>query len=167
MLKDRMVKQESTGTFDIRKNYEFVQCLNLGGKHWIIVSTVECLPAVIRVYSLHHQLPLSVKMIADLVQAEKKHQTHEHSMSKGWKWLWFVAATALCHEEDPVHFEYEQSLMWCHLPKAFKTKTLLPFHSKTILKRRENPAICQQQISTCRSSDNGPQMAQCSQLVSH
>ena len=77
---------QSMGTFDIQKNCEFVECLNLGSSHWITVSTIGCPPAVIRVHgSLRYQLPLSVKKtIADLIQTEKKHVVIEHSTPKGW-----------------------------------------------------------------------------------
>lgn len=80
---------ELTGTFDIQKNCEFVQCLNLGGKHWITVSMMECPPAVIWVYDSINYHALSVKMmIADLLQAEKKHIVVEHMNIQcqiGWK----------------------------------------------------------------------------------
>ena len=81
---------QSTGTFDIQKNCEFVQCLNLGSSHLITVSTIGCPPEVIRVYdSLCYQLPLSVKKtIADLIQTEEKHIVIEHMNTQPQKDAW-------------------------------------------------------------------------------
>ena len=51
-----------TQTFDVHHNHEFVQCLNLANNHWIMVSTIGCVPGVINVYdSLHLRLLTSLR----------------------------------------------------------------------------------------------------------
>jgi len=114
---------QCTSTFDVQGRNEFVQCLNLGGNHWITISTLKCPPAVVCVYdSLHYQLsPLVKKTVADLLQTEKEHiiiqstQVQEGGSDCG---LFAIAtATTLCHGESPVDLEYDQSSMRSHLLK--------------------------------------------------
>ena len=41
---------QRTLTFEVQKNKEFVQCLNMRGNHWITVSSVGCKAGTVRVY---------------------------------------------------------------------------------------------------------------------
>ena len=65
-----------TRTFDVHRNREFVQCLNVSSNHWINVSTIVCPPGVINVYdSMHLGTSTSLnlnKVIADMMHSDKK-----------------------------------------------------------------------------------------------
>ena len=62
-----------TQTFDVHRNTDFVQCLNLANNYWIMVSTIGCVPGVVNVYdNLNLGLSASVKRsIANLVHTDK------------------------------------------------------------------------------------------------
>jgi len=58
-----------------------------------------------------------------------------------------ATATTLCHGEDPVDLEYDQSSMWSHLLKAFSTKALLHFPAKTTRKRQKRRILHRKRIA--------------------
>jgi len=94
-------------------------------------------------YINYQPSPLVKKTVADLLQTEKEHiinhymntQVQEGGSDCG---LFAIAtATTLCHGEDPVDLEYDQSSMQSHLLKAFSMKTLLCFPAKATRKRQK------------------------------
>ena len=160
----------NTHTFEVQGG-EFVQILNLGGNHWITISTVGCMPAHVQVFdSMHMELTSSVKKtIADLLQTTREHILVEHmdiqfqSGGSDCGLFAIASATALCHGQNPVHFRYEQSSMRKHLMKALEMKALHPFPAKKkkkdkgFFKRERLPVHCK-----CRLPDDGRQMILCS-----
>ena len=41
---------QHTRTFEIHREKEFIQCLNRGGNHWIIVSSIGCSRNTVKIY---------------------------------------------------------------------------------------------------------------------
>ena len=161
-----------TGVFDVHGSREFVQCLNLGSSHWMVVSTLGCTSGVVRVYdSLHFSPSMSVKKtIARMIHTKEQAIKIEEMavrMQKGGNdcGLFAIAmVTTLCSGDDPVLVHYEQSRMRQHVIRALEEKQLLPFPSKParrkacVVRRRERvPVFC-----VCRLPDDGRLMVQCS-----
>ena len=90
---------------------EFVQILNVGGCHWITISTIGRPPSTVKVYD---SLPMKLssqtkKLIADLLMTREKSITIMHT-SVQWQsgssdcGLFVLAfATSLCQGFDPVN----------------------------------------------------------------
>ena len=124
-----------TQTFDVHGSREFVQCLNLANNHWIMVSTVGCVPGVVNLYdSLNLGLSTSIKRtIASLVHTDKPTITIQRAplqMQKGGSdcGLFAIAsATAVCNGHN-LETQFDQSQMRPHLLKCLEDKLLLPFH---------------------------------------
>ena len=137
----------------------------LGGNHWITISTLKCPPAVVCVYdSLHYQLsPSMKKTVADLLQTKKEHniiqyintQVQEGGSDCG---LFAIAtATTLCHGEDPVDLEYDQSLMRSHLLKAFSPSVIHAPCSVSLQRQQErgrNAAFFTDSVLQCIAAAN-------------
>ena len=109
--------------------------LNLGGNHWITVSTYNRMSTSSDA-SLW-QLVLSTAIVCEedncwsAPDREKKHcyWTHEHTTSKGWWWLW-LTCHCCCHITVPWKgccwlYDCEQGLMRSPLCKAFEIQTLV------------------------------------------
>ena len=60
---------QCTRTFEIHREKEFIQCLNQGGNHWIMVSSIACSRNTVRIHdSLNLQLsPTIVEVIAEFL----------------------------------------------------------------------------------------------------
>ena len=133
---------QRTLTFEVQKNKEFVQCLNMGGNHWITVSSVGCKAGTVRVYdSMNRMLkPAVKKVLAYLVCTESKSFTVEYMRMQyqigGADCGLFAIASAcsICNGEDPSGHIYNQAVMRQHLVTAFETNLLSPFPT---LKRME------------------------------
>lgn len=112
-------------TFTVEKG-EFVQILNLGSCHWLTISTVGCKPNQVKVYdSMHMPMSSSMKMtVAELLQTRCSQISVDHmnvQFQKGGSdcGLFAIAtATAICHGQNPLQFEYNQAFMREHLLKA-------------------------------------------------
>ena len=166
-LQDPML--QNTHTFEVQEG-EFVQILNLGRSHWITVSTIGCRPGQVKVYdSLHMNLTSSVKKtLAELLQAKSKKITIEYMDTQIQKGscdcgLFAIAtATALCHAQNPVHFEYTQGSMRNHLLRSFEVQALHPFPGKMIKKCKESLRRDNIQVyCKCRLPEDGRQMIEC------
>ena len=130
--------------FDVHGSREFVQCLNLSNNHWIMVSTVGCVPGVVNVYdSLTFGLSTSIKRtIASLVHTDKPTiaiQRAPMQLQRGGSdcGLFAIAsATAICNGQYPESIQFDQSQMRPHLLKCLEDKLLLPFPSTKAPRRR-------------------------------
>ena len=134
----------------------YVQCLNLGHKHWITVCTIGCSPSAVSVY-YKRSMDLSSSLrnaFADLVHSDRRQIMFEYMNIQPQKGsndcglFVFANATTLCHGENPVTCVYNQEAMLGHLLKALELKVLVPLpakKTKTWIKReclcREYPLV--------------------------
>lgn len=162
---------QCTQTFEVHHNREFIQCLNLANNHWIMVSTVGCVPGVVNVYdSLRLGLSTSVKRtIANLLHTNKPtiviQQARMQLQSGGADCGLFAiaTATAICNGQDPENIRFDQRQMRQHLLKCLDDKLLLPFPSTKAPKKRPETATRQRihVYCICRLPDDGRKMIQC------
>ena len=87
---------------------EFVQVLNVLGNHWLTVSNIGCgNNFTIRVFdSLRGRLPMSSKkVVADILQCQKKSITIYHHIRKrsdtGWSKRLRLICARFCHKFVP------------------------------------------------------------------
>jgi hypothetical protein len=164
-----------TKTYDVLKDQEFVQCVNLGSNHWITISTVGCDAAVINVYdSLNLRLPKSVKtLIADLMHTScpsirVNYINVQYQNGGNDCGLFAIAmAHAVCSGQDPSQLRFDQDLMRLHLVYAMENQLLMPFPLKCsgapTTYTGKPPREDQIDIyCTCRLPDNGRRMVECS-----
>ena len=69
-----------TRTFDVHASKEFIQCLNLGGSHWITLSSIGCEPATVRVYD-----SMNLRLSSTLIKLPYSTQFKRHKIIiSGW-----------------------------------------------------------------------------------
>ena len=92
-------------TFAIQGNKEFVQCLIVGGNHWITISSVGCNPGTINVYDSMNcnKLTSNLKgIVADLLHMTNKYKKMQYQISGNDCGLFAVApACSICNGYDP------------------------------------------------------------------
>ena len=151
---------------------EFVQVLNLGGSHWITVSSIGCPQSSVKVYdSMHCGLSSRTKrVIADLVMSKDKViavtyppvQWQSGASDCGIFSLAF--ATSLCLGQDPAAVSYDQVHMRSVLLACLTSNKITPFpqrvHSRRVNMQKPHtellPVFC-----LCRLPDDGGRMVQC------
>ena len=160
--------------FDAHKDQPFVQCLNLGGMHWLTVSTVGCPSGTVKVYdSLHMRLSSSViKVIAALMHTKEKKISFQYSRMQyqagGSDCGLFAIATAcsICCGEEPEELRYNQSKMREHLRACFEAEKIIPFPSNRRRVPAQNKSRDVDQVPVycvCRLPHDDRQMVQCTQ----
>ena len=129
-----------TRTFDVHRNREFVQCLNVSSNHWVTVSTIGCPPGSINVYDSMHLGPSTSlkKVIADMMHSDKKaisiRTVHiQQEIGGSDCGLFAIAnATALCHGKYPGTLAFNQKPMRDHLRKCLAAGTLTEFPCRQV-----------------------------------
>ena len=132
-----------TRTFDIHRDCEFVQCLNVSSNHWITVSTIGCPPGFSNMYdSMHLKTTTSLKtIIADMMFFDKKaikiRNVHIQQQIGGSDCGLFAIANtvALYHGKDPGTLLFNQKVMREHLRKCFVAGILTEFPCRQIERR--------------------------------
>ncbi|KAL5510219.1 hypothetical protein EMCRGX_G005728 [Ephydatia muelleri] len=128
---------QKTKTFDVQRNLDFVQCLNIKDNHWITVSAASSIPDTINVYdSLNGTLTEPLKqIIADLMHSAGKQITVQYvsvQYQKGSQdcGLFAIAfACEICFGKDPSSVTFVQSTMRQHLIEGLEQGNILPFPS--------------------------------------
>ena len=118
-------------TFDVQRNIDFVQCLNIRDNHWITVSAASSIPDTINVYdSLNGTLTETLKqIIADFMHSAGKEITVQYvnvQYQKGSQDCAF--ACEVCFGKDPSSVKFVQSTMRQHLIEGLEQGNILPFH---------------------------------------
>ncbi|KAL5509715.1 hypothetical protein EMCRGX_G005133 [Ephydatia muelleri] len=142
---------QKTNTFDVRRNLDFVQCLNIRDNHWIEVSAASSIPDTINVYdSLNGTLTETLKqIIADLMHSVGKQITVQYvnvQFQKGSQdcGLFAIAfACEICFAKDPSSVKFVQSTMRQHLIKGLEQGNILPFPSAV---RRQRSQVVRQEV---------------------
>ena len=159
-------------TFAIQGNNEFVQCLIVGGNHWITISSVGCNPGTINVYDSMNcnKLTSNLKgIVADLLHTSNKkfivqYKKMQYQIGGNDCGLFSVAsACSICNGQDPSTLKYDQNMMRLHLVNAFFKKKLLPFPAK-LVRTGKTTVQCSEEVSVycvCWQPDGGSKMVQC------
>ena len=161
---------QKTNTFDVQRNLDFVQCLNIRDNHWIKVSAASSIPDTINVYdSLNGTLTETlIQIIADLMHSAPGKavqyvnvQYHKGSQDCG---LFAIAfACEICFGKDPSSVTFVQSTMRQHVIEGLEQGNILPFPSAV---RRQRSQVMRQEVfkifCSCRMSNGGRKMIQCS-----
>ena len=162
---------QKTKTFDVQRNLDFVQCLNIKDNHWITVSAASSIPDTINVYdSLNGTLTEPLKqIIADLMHSAGKQITVQYvsvQYQKGSQdcGLFAIAfACEICFGKDPSSVTFVQSTMRQHLIEGLEQGNILPFPSAV---RRQRSQMVRQEVfrifCSCRMPNDGRKMIQCS-----
>ncbi|KAL5500795.1 hypothetical protein EMCRGX_G012400 [Ephydatia muelleri] len=140
---------QKTKTFDVQRNLDFVQCLNIKDNHWITVSAASSIPDTINVYdSLNGTLTEPLKqIIADLMHSAGKQITVQYvsvQYQKGSQdcGLFAIAfACEICFGKDPSSVTFVQSTMRQHLIEGLEQGNILPFPSA--VRRQRSQMIVQ------------------------
>ena len=108
---------QKTNTFDVQRNLDFVQCLNIRDNHWITVSAASSIPDTINVHdSLNGTLTESLKqIIADLMHSAGKQITVQYvnvqyqTGSQDCGLFAIAFACEICFGKDPSSVKFVQS----------------------------------------------------------
>ena len=149
---------------------EFVQILNQNGNHWILVSSIGCASATVKVYdSLHGTLSSATKcLVADMLQSKSSEITIQY-VDVQWQsntydcGLFALAnATMLCNGTDPTSVSLDQAKMRKHFLACIESGDLKPFPIRGKRRRTRSPRVEKVGVfCICRLIDDGSQMIQC------
>jgi len=132
----------------VHQDSQFIQIVNVNANHWVVVSTVNCSPGMIRIYdSMQVSLTtLLLKQISALIKYQGEYASKSNSSEVvmiACGLFAIASATALCNGVDPNSLFFRQIVMRDHLRSCFQDHNISPFPALTIAPRK--PYIHQQE----------------------